>query len=140
MYSRKRYINKIRAFIGFLAMLIGLAGTFGRETVARSLPTFAGAEDYGSHTPGGCGGRIMEVTNLNDSGPGSLRAELEVQRGPRIVVFRVSGTIELSSSINIGKDNSYVTIAGQTAPGDGIKINNRSFCASLIISLLETSQ
>jgi hypothetical protein len=68
----------------------------------------------------------------------SLRDALEVQRGPRIVVFRVSGTIELPSSINIGKDNSYVTIAGQTAPGDGIKINNHSFFPSLIISLLET--
>ncbi len=92
--------------------------------LARKLPAFPGAQGYGSHTPGGRGGRIIEVTNLNDSGPGSLRDALEVQRGPRIVVFRVSGTIELSSSINIGKSNSYVTVAGQTAPGDGIQIKN----------------
>jgi len=108
----------------FLAMLVGLAGTFGRETAARSLPAFPGAEGYGSQTAGGRGGRVIEVTNLNDSGPGSLRDALEVQTGRRIVVFRVSGTIELGGSINIGKDNSYVTIAGQTAPGDGIQIKN----------------
>jgi len=98
--------------------------TAGSGTVTRELPAFPGAEGYGSHTPGGRGGRTIEVTNLNDAGAGSLRDALEVQTGPRIVVFRVSGTIELSSSINIGKANSFVTIAGQTAPGDGIQLKN----------------
>ena len=66
---------------------------------AKPLPAFPGAEGYGSYTPGGHGGRIIEVTNLNDAGPGSLRDALEVQTGPRIVVFRISGMIELSTSI-----------------------------------------
>ncbi|MHC4084148.1 MAG: right-handed parallel beta-helix repeat-containing protein [Planctomycetota bacterium] len=86
---------------------------------ARALPAFPGAEGYGSQTPGGRGGRIIEVTNLNDSGPGSLRDALEVQKGRRIVVFRVSGTITLKSAIRVS--SPYLTVAGQTSPG-GVQI------------------
>ena len=68
---------------------------------------------------GGRGGRVIEVTNLNDSGPGSLRAALEAE-GPRIVVFRVGGIIELDGEVRIR--NSYLTVAGQTAPGGGVTI------------------
>jgi pectate lyase len=64
---------------------------------------------------------VIEVTNLNDSGAGSLRAAIEAE-GPRIVVFRTGGTIELFSSLTI--DNPYITIAGQTAPGGGITLRN----------------
>jgi pectate lyase len=81
------------------------------------IPAFPGAEGFGAYTPGGRGGRVIEVTNLNDGGPGSFRAALEAQ-GPRIVVFRIGGRIELKSSVKIR--NPYITIAGQTAPGDGI--------------------
>jgi hypothetical protein len=83
------------------------------------LPAFPGAEGYGARTRGGRGGRVIAVTNLNDSGSGSLRAAVEAE-GPRMVVFRVAGTIELNSELSVR--HPYITIAGQSAPGDGITI------------------
>jgi len=83
------------------------------------VPAFPGAEGYGANSVGGRGGRVIEVTNLNDSGPGSLRAAIEAE-GPRIVVFRVAGYIEVQGELHIR--DSFLTIAGQTAPGGGITI------------------
>jgi pectate lyase len=82
-----------------------------------SLKAFPGAEGWGAMSRGGRGGRVIKVTNLNASGPGSLAAACAAD-GPRIVVFEVSGVIH--GDIRITKP--YITIAGQTAPGAGITV------------------
>jgi hypothetical protein len=90
------------------------------EATPKSLPAFPGAEGFGADTPGGRGGRVIKVTNLNASGPGSLQAACEAEE-PRVVVFDVSGVIR--GDVMIAEP--YITIAGQTAPGAGITIEGR---------------
>ncbi|WP_438482614.1 T9SS C-terminal target domain-containing protein [Oleiharenicola lentus] len=82
---------------------------------------FPTAEGYGRFALGGRGGRVIKVTSLEDSGPGSLRAAVEAE-GPRTVIFDVSGRIVLKSKLIVR--NPYLTIAGQTAPGKGICVSN----------------
>lgn len=89
-----------------------------------SLRAFPGAEGGGAYTAGGRGGKVYVVTSLADSGPGSLREACE-SGGSRIVVFNVAGIIQLESPINIRAP--YITIAGQTAPGDGVCVAGESF-------------
>jgi pectate lyase len=91
---------------------------------SRALPAFPGAEGFGATTPGGRGGRPIFVTNLDDAGPGSFRAACEAE-GPRVVIFRISGLITLATPIVV--KNPFITIAGQTAPGDGICLRNYTF-------------
>ena len=92
------------------------------------LPAFPGAEGGGAYTVGGRRGAVIEVTNLKGSGPGSLRAACEAS-GKRTVVFRVGGTIDLGDK-DIAIKNDFITIAGQTAPGDGIQIKGGRFYVS----------
>jgi hypothetical protein len=109
------------------AVFVAVAIIFSQLTAAAEspalsfLPAFPGAEGFGAGSVGGRGGRLIEVTNLDDHGPGSLRAAIEAE-GPRIVIFRISGTIPLESELLVKNPN--ITIAGQTAPGDGICIRN----------------
>lgn len=103
--------NHVIAFITG-AVLAGLAGA-----AENPLPAFPGAEGWGCETPGGRGGKVYVVTNLNPDGPGSLQEACEA-KGPRIVVFAVSGVIRNTITI----EDSNITIAGQSAPGGGITI------------------
>lgn len=89
---------------------------------ANAIPAFPGAEGFGANSIGGRGGQVLKVTNLNDSGPGSLR-DAVTQSGPKIVIFEVSGIINLTSRLTITEP--YLTIAGETSPG-GILITGYS--------------
>lgn len=112
---------KTSTLLAIIAILIPFSPSTAAMEQAARQDAFPGAEGFGRYSLGGRGGRVVKVTNLKDAGPGSLRAALR-EKGPRNVLFDVSGTIELESAITI-KDN-FVTIAGQSAPGDGITLKN----------------
>ena len=109
----------LRYTLSFVTLLtLGLS----QVQLGWALPAFPGAEGFGTQTPGGRGGRVIVVTNLNGSGPGSFR-EAMLATGPRIIVFRVSGVIDLGGDIWLSETNSNVTVLGQSSPGGITFIN-----------------
>ena len=111
-------MNNVKLLAWLLCIVLTPTTIFSQKT-----PAFPDAEGFGAYAKGGRGGEVLYVTNLNDNGPGSLRWAVE-QKGPRTVIFAISGTIELKDRLNI--ENPYITIAGQTAPGDGICIKGET--------------
>jgi hypothetical protein len=118
-----------------MTLSLKLTNMPSRQTSAMRLqtphvPAFPGAQGGGAWSVGGRGGAVYEVTNLNDAGPGSLRACINAN-GPRTCVFRVAGTINLTSG-PLEVWNSYLTVAGQTAPGGGIEISAKNISGSVV--------
>lgn len=118
----------MKRFVPIRALLILFCIVYCTNGFGEDIPAFPGAEGFGMYTTGGRDGEVIHVTTLEDgTQKGTFRYACN-QNKKRIIVFDVSGTIHLTSELKLGKDN--VTIAGQTAPGDGICIADYPFVVS----------
>jgi hypothetical protein len=109
--------------VATVAIAVFLAGPMPVGAGEANVPAFPGAEGAGAITRGGRGGKVYVVTSLADRGPGTFREAVEAE-GPRLVVFGVAGLITLETPVEI--DHPYLTLAGQTAPGDGVCVRGQS--------------
>jgi pectate lyase len=132
-FKQASFKNNIKYWIyGLLIFTIIKSGfAYGKTNydVDKVIPAFPGAEGFGAETVGGRGGKVIQITNLNDTGTGSLR-ECVNATGARTCVFTIGGTITLASSLTIS--NPFITIAGQTAPGGGILLRANGGSGDLI--------
>ncbi|MFA4892547.1 polysaccharide lyase family 1 protein [Brevundimonas sp.] len=118
-----RLVAPLAVLLAALVLPLGMAQAqtpTDAGAASSALPAFPGALGWAAATPGGRGGQILRVTNLDSEGPGSLRAAIEAE-GPRIVVFEVGGVIDLGKK-TLKLQNPFITIAGQTAPSPGITL------------------
>lgn len=118
-------MNRSLLFAAMLMLFGEVSAERGTLAVDSSIVAFPGAEGFGRFAQGGRGGDVFHVTSLNDDGPGTLREGIRAAKGPRTIVFDVSGTIELKSPLTV--ETSCLTLAGQTAPGGGICLKDQTF-------------